>query len=437
MKKILFTLAVVLAGFNFQSCSLHEDNDVFGSSAAERIDEAVKADRELLESASNGWILRYYTGQNYSGGGHTFLCKFKDGKATVAADITSDPSATSHSSYNIVKEAGPVLTFDTFNEIMHELASPSQSDIDGEQGDYEFRIQKTTNDSIYLEGRKWGNKMVMVRMPEGQDWAEYLSKITETDRAISYNNKVMVGNDSIGYAAVDYEGRRVSFEIDGTTKDVAYYATPEGIHLQSPVTVNGKQLSDLAFNAQADQLTDAKADGVTLAGFKPAGYKPIEFWEGNWQLVYQVATNDGQPSGKYSAYSLTLEESSANYLLGHVTVNGRTFDMYFEFDRHYGSVAFINQYIEDPTGTYSWLMCAPVCFKEGGYFNFKGKLIAKWNEAENRAYFEWDKVGTYAVDSFVFLAANAQGSPEYDENGQLISMGQIAYVAGLQRPQDN
>lgn len=428
---------MVLAGFNFQSCSLHEDNDIFGTPAAERIDETVKADRELLESASNGWILRYYTGQEYTGGGYTFLCKFKDGKATVAGDIAADPSATSHSSYNIVKEAGPVLTFDTFNEIMHELASPSQSDVDGEQGDYEFRIQKTTNDSIYLEGRKWGNKMVMVRMPENQDWAEYLSQITKTDRAISYNNKIMVGTDSIGYAAVDYESRRVSFDIDSVTTEVAYYATPEGIHLQSPVNVNGKQISDLTFNAQADQLADANSSDITIAGFKPAGYKPIEFWEGNWQLVYQVATSEGKPSGQYAAYSLVLEKSSANYLLGQVTVSGRTYTMYFEFDRHYGSVAFVNQYIEDPTGTYSWLMCAPVCFDKGGYFNFKGKLIAKWNDAEDRAYFEWDQVGSYPVDSFVFLAADAQGQPEYDTDGGLISMGQIAYITGLQRPQGN
>ena len=176
MKKILISLAIALVGFNFQSCSLHDETDLFGQSAAERVEEAVKADKALLESASNGWILRYYTGENYSGGGYTFLCSFKNGKVTVSGDV-AESSATARSSYDIVKDRGPVLSFNTYNTILHALGTPTKANVDGGQGDYEFIIEKTTNDSIYLKGKKWGNEMVMTRMPEGKAWAEYLDEV--------------------------------------------------------------------------------------------------------------------------------------------------------------------------------------------------------------------------------------------------------------------
>ena len=147
MKKILISLAIALVGFNFQSCSLHDETDLFGQSAAERVEEAVKADKALLESASNGWILRYYTGENYSGGGYTFLCSFKNGKVTVSGDV-AESSATARSSYDIVKDRGPVLSFNTYNTILHALGTPTQANVDGGQGDYEGIIEKTTNDSI-------------------------------------------------------------------------------------------------------------------------------------------------------------------------------------------------------------------------------------------------------------------------------------------------
>ena len=71
-----------------------------------------------------------------------------NGKAYASSDIApADSVATS--SYDVIKDKGPVLTFNTENGIMHFLAQPYQNDVDGEQGDYEFVIMRTTNDSIF------------------------------------------------------------------------------------------------------------------------------------------------------------------------------------------------------------------------------------------------------------------------------------------------
>lgn len=129
MKKIIFSIQILFVTLMLSSC-LHDDNVVFDEPAAQRVEKAVEADKTLLESATNGWLLRLWTEENYEGGGYTYLMKFKDGKVTVASDIDY-PQNTSSSSYDVIKDMGPVLTVNTYNKIFHMLSSPSQMDDDG------------------------------------------------------------------------------------------------------------------------------------------------------------------------------------------------------------------------------------------------------------------------------------------------------------------
>ena len=128
---------LVAVSFTMQSC-LHDNEETFDRSAAERIDDAVSNAKNILLSADNGWHLEYYLGIDYAYGGYNFLINFgSDGKASVASEIAPSDMTTS-SSWDIVKDQGPVLTFDTYNEIMHYLAQPYQDDVDGLEGDYEL-----------------------------------------------------------------------------------------------------------------------------------------------------------------------------------------------------------------------------------------------------------------------------------------------------------
>ena len=76
MKKIILGAALAFVSMSLTSC-LHDNEDLFDKPAAERMEEAVKADKELLESASNGWQMHFYTGEQYTGGGYTMFMKFK------------------------------------------------------------------------------------------------------------------------------------------------------------------------------------------------------------------------------------------------------------------------------------------------------------------------------------------------------------------------
>ena len=68
MKKIINSILIGAAVLGLSSCSLHDDTELFGEPAAERLEKAVAADKALLESASNGWELHLWTGKEYSAG---------------------------------------------------------------------------------------------------------------------------------------------------------------------------------------------------------------------------------------------------------------------------------------------------------------------------------------------------------------------------------
>lgn len=129
----------------------------------------------------------------------------------------------------------------------------------------------------------------------------------------------MVGNDSVAYASINYESRRLTMETASGNVETPYYVTPTGIHLQTPITVNGQQLAELDFDATTNELADANAQGIKLAGFTPEKYKPIKFGEGAWQLVYATS---GDANPQYGYYNMNLETYDASNLLATVNIDG-------------------------------------------------------------------------------------------------------------------
>jgi len=331
-----------------------------------------------------------------------------------------------------------VLTFDTHNELMHKFATPTSSSIDGEQGDYEFVIQKTTNDSIYLRGKKWGNKMVMTRMPESLSWEEHIDSINKVANDIRYNNKVMNGNDSIGYISIDDYTRRAVLTAGTDNADVPYYVTSKGIHFQTPVTINGEQISELVYDLNSHDFDVAQGSTtLKIAGYYPDHYQLIHFYEGVWTLDCYQAGNDYKPTNTLQQYRVVLTYYNPIYLKGKVTIDGYTYDLYFRYYRDKGAISLVQQYADDPSGEYSYANVAPVSFDSGGRFNWTGALFGQYNDETQQIEFTWDGVGAAAIDSYVFLATTTSGSPVYNENGQLISLAQMTYLTRMKRVKNN
>lgn len=391
MKKVFLYMALAFATLGVQSC-LHDNDDVFDQSAAERIDAAVANAKSVLTSAQNGWKFEYYLGSKYAYGGYNFLAKFgTDGKAHVSGEIAPSDMVTV-SSWDVIKDQGPVLTFDTYNTIMHELAQPMQNPVDGYEGDYEFVIMKITNDSIYLKGKKWGNNMLMTRMPENQAWESYLDEIATMDE-----NIWAVYDGTIGEKAADAEldtnGKRLYITIGDEELEAPYILTAKGIKLSEPVEIAGTMVQYFSYDNDNMVLTADENSSIKLNAVIPEDWLPFDAFEGNYYFKYN-----------YGTYPVQLIKDAANnrYLLRGLS---DMFDIVMTYSRSLGTLLINAQQVGvDSDGIAVWLAAWDLA--DGGSLTWSTEagVALVWNMDSDNPVFTFRDQGQYPgiiTDSFI------------------------------------
>lgn len=401
MKNIINSILIGTAVLGLSACSLHDDTELFDEPAAERLEKNVAADKTLLESASNGWELHLWTGKDYSGGGYTYFMKFANDKVTVSSDIAPANMKTT-SSYDVISDQGPVLTVNTYNEIFHYLAEPSMEDDDGEQQDYEFVITRTTNDSIYLRGKKWGNHMVMTRVAESTSWEDEINKMQQMDDDLMRTFSLVEGNDTIGDVSLS-DDRILTYTDKSGYKKIPYYVSTKGITLAKPLEVNSKSLQELNYNVDEMSLNPegTTAQGMKLSVKLPKGYMKYGEFAGD----YNMTTYRG-------ASKLTLHLVPAGdgktYLLKGMNAN---FDLTLTYDKASGTLNLNTQHLTD-VGDYQLWLCGWNAFGEG-YFTWStsaGMVVSRDTDEDGTVLkFEPNDYAGLTTDSFILVLFS--GSP--------------------------
>ncbi len=402
MKKIINSILIGSAILGLSSCSLHDDTELFGEPAAERLEKSVAADKALLESASNGWELHLWTGEDYSAGGYTYFMKFANDKVTVSSDIaTADMKTTS--SYDVISDQGPVLTVNTFNEIFHYLAQPSMADDDGEQQDFEFVIMRTTNDSIYLRGKKWGNHMVMTRVAESTSWEDEINKIQQMDEDLMRTFAVVEGNDTLGDVSLSDDRMLTYTKKDGSYDKIPYYVSTTGITLAKPLEVNSKSMQTLNYNTEDLSLTSTEttAQGLKLSVLVPDNYMRYKEFEGN----YNITTYWGAST---RVLSLVPAGDGKTYLLKGMNDN---FDLTLTYDKAAGTLNLNAQHLYDYNGYQLWL-CGWNAFGTGSVtWSTSAGMVISHDISKPGTVLRFDPNSYTYVISDSFYLALFKGSP--------------------------
>ncbi|MCH5600437.1 DUF4302 domain-containing protein [Niabella ginsengisoli] len=130
---------------------------LFDKDSATRVDEFVKNARSVLQASKEGWEIRYFPSSDLEFGGYTLFAKFtSDNEVTLTSDI-NDERITS--SYAVIGEGGPILTFDTYNKVIHYFSEPGGDNGEGAvdsglKGDFEFLVLVVEEGRIVLKGKK-------------------------------------------------------------------------------------------------------------------------------------------------------------------------------------------------------------------------------------------------------------------------------------------
>ena len=309
MKKIFFYIMFAVAGLSLQSC-LHDDDEIFNKSAAERINEAVANAKEVLTSSQEGWVMHYYVGQEYAYGGLNLAMKFTDGKVQMYNQTAkkSDGSYMSAvSTYKITRDQGPVLAFDTYNDLLHVYGDPAGSgaptDVDGWEADYEFVIMNISEDqnTITLQGKKFNNTIVLERLT--RPVAEYFDAASKMAESLT-NTGILaytVGDKKAKFypGSSEYSVKYVDDKGEVASLSVPYTSTDKGVLFNEPIELFGDTLKGINAKDTATVNDVLTANTIVVSNDESKTFSLSHdlsdiFQKGNW---YLALSNMGEVAG--------------------------------------------------------------------------------------------------------------------------------------------
>lgn len=252
----LFALLVVfLCG-----CSPDQD-EVFDDSPSDRITSSIEEVNQVLKSSANGWYFELFTAT----GGTNVLVAFEDNKVT-AADYR-DGNAAAESLYSVIHRGGPVLSFDTYNPVIHAYSDPVapdsyKGDNQGLGADFEFVVTSLSTDTVELRGVKHQKRCRLIRYTQETSWDETLTALSEMKEQIQaplydfyYNGELVSGTNLIA------DNVLTTYRVEGEETHaftMAIVPTLEGFRTESPFSYTihdaNPKIQNFVFDAQADRF---------------------------------------------------------------------------------------------------------------------------------------------------------------------------------------
>lgn len=200
--KAKYLVIIALLAATFAACSRDEES-LFDKPAAIRAQEAITNAFDVLTSNETGWEMAYFPNLEASAKGYNMVLKFsKNGNVSVTAKNSATTNnkimTDAASTWAVKSDYGPILTFDTYNDVFHAFSDPKE-DGAGHLGDYEFLILKATPELVLLKGKKHGAYTVM-RPMKNTDLAAYFSACEKMQSKLFGNNNIVTltqGNEKL------------------------------------------------------------------------------------------------------------------------------------------------------------------------------------------------------------------------------------------------
>ena len=216
MKRFLILFIAIWA---LISCRKTEVQELFDASPEARAGERLAELQNKLVSGVNGWKGVLTTSL---GGGYSFYVKFnEDNTIQMLSDINSTTSGTMKAStYRTKWVMDASLIFDTYNYI--SLLSdpgakvPGATAANGLQSDVEFEYVRSSQDTVFLKGKRYKNNFVLTRLTEDERQT-FINSYT----SVISDNTSLISAIKFPYIQLDGIQNKISFVVDNNSKKVS------------------------------------------------------------------------------------------------------------------------------------------------------------------------------------------------------------------------
>lgn len=288
MKKINY-IFISLAILFISGCA-KDEADIFSASPADRLNQALKEDFAVLTSAQNGWAMEYFA--TLESPGYTLLVKFDvAGKATIAAksELTQDEEFEMDTClFEMIGDNGPVLTFNTYNKVLHRFSTPENPDGYGLEGDYEFVVISASSEQMVLKGKKRGVLILLNKLPNEVAWNQYLTDLETLDSLLFSEDApkliMKIGNSSYSFTNGMSHVFSILKEGAGANLPVVapFIVTTTGIRFQAVQEIEGVKFQTLKFTDDKNALVSIENPDLKLIGTEDLAryfFSNIKVWE--------------------------------------------------------------------------------------------------------------------------------------------------------------
>jgi len=235
---------------------VQEQEAIFSEPAAVRLNNAIGQIESSLTLAPNGWLMQYFAKPESPG--YSMLIRFSEnGEVVIAAKnaLVNNRYTESKSVFEIIGDNGPVLTFNTYNEVLHLFSTPENPAGIGLGGDYEFIVTSHSDDFIRLKGKKRNTQISLIKLPADELWTEYLAAIENMQNSIIGETPLYFMVEGIRITATN--GSSLVFDLQDNTineaTQVPFIISKTGIKFYAPFVISEEKAVQ-SFTLSSDGL---------------------------------------------------------------------------------------------------------------------------------------------------------------------------------------
>ena len=283
MRKLkLISIFAFVSLLVFPACQQLEP-DVFDKPSSARMSDFLEDIRATLVAEQYGWTLDYFPGAAYAG--VTYALKFTNQQVTACLETAPTESETS--SYALKTDDGAVLSFDTYNSILHAYATPDSRKYQAKGGDFEFEIRSFDKEKkeIVMIGKRSRNHCTL--RPLTKPAEDYFAGVRAFEGSLAVPAATGTVNGKEYELYLDSGIRSISITEKGVedaeAQTVRYVLTENSLRFSEPFKIGETEFTEWTYDAQNGTLNGS---GVSFVKFIPPGYVTYEQYLGEYTFYY-------------------------------------------------------------------------------------------------------------------------------------------------------
>lgn len=329
-----FMLPAVGALMLTTACSF-EQEDYFDESASLRITHMNDNIKSILVSqsqgANNGWVIQYFVAgtDDYNFEGFNLFGRFFDsGKVTLAGNHrylrngNANQYTEASSTYEMLAEEGPVLSFNTWNDVLtvfedpvNPQAAPTVLSNDGEgmNGDHNLVLRTFSDNELTFRGQRHSANIRFI--PCSMPWQDYINAVNELKSKIATSTLtsyyVTNGTDTMYFSGLN---RGVFNYCDRVydplqNKVVSCVFTPNGFRLQHTDSLGSNRFQEFTVDADSTCLVSEDGSVKVIATWDDYIVDRTDLWRMDESLF------SAEQQSLFEQIAAELKSFNRNYVL--------------------------------------------------------------------------------------------------------------------------